>query len=428
MFMDNFSASFFINNRSKLFELLLPSSAVIISSNRSMPRNGDQFFPFRQSSDLYYLTGILNESVTLVIYPGTSSDSFNELLYIPKTDNVQEKWSGAAISISEASQRSGIKEVRYMGDIIIELREILSRCSYVYFGMPASGSHPFFRSNEYEIRQSLANQLSNIQEHQLAPLLTRLRMFKEAEEIAAIRQAMQITSDVFSEVVTAIQPGMMEYEVESMLTGGIRKRGSRGHAFDPIVASGANALVLHYIRNDHQLNPGELLLLDYGAEWQYYASDISRTLPINGKFTKRQRELYEATLRILNQAMKLMTPGLKLSEYNQQVGRLWEEEHLRLGLYTRRDIKQHSKEIPIWKKYFWHGTSHSIGIDVHDPVDHSLALAKGMVLSCEPGIYIPEEGIGIRLENDMLVTHDKPENLSANIPVEPEEIEALMKH
>ena len=424
--MDFLPASFFIHTRSKLKELVLPSSAVIISSRRPVLRNGDQHYPYRQSSDLYYLCGIRQEQCTLLIYPESGPGKFADILFIPEGDERKNKWEGELISDSEAKSISGIPKIMTNSEMSGILKKVLADCSYVYFGTPEDEGALSFPSNEKEIRIEHNNLLSHLEEHDLAPLMTRIRMYKAAEEISLMKKAIGITGDAFIRVLQSLRPGMMEYQAAALLTYEFNMQGAREHAFDPILASGANALVLHYSKNDSICKEGDMLLMDFGADWEYYAADVSRTIPINGRYTKRQRELYDANLRVLKNAMKLMRPGILISELNQAVGKFWEEEHLTLGLYTQEDIKKQAKMWPLWQKYSWHGTSHSIGIDVHDPFDHSVKLGEGMVLSCEPGIYIPEEGIGIRLENDILITRDAPVNLSENIPVDPDAIEVIM--
>ncbi len=424
--MESLPTDFFIKSRSKLKELLLPASAVIISSNRAMPRNADQSYPYRQSSDMYYLTGIRQELCTLVISADRSAGEFREILYIPESDKKTVTWDGPRMTAGEAKHVSGISDVRHTKYLLRDLHELLSGCQAVYYGTPGPGEDQLFPSNEQEIRNSVGSVIMQIEEHQLSPLMSRIRMIKEPEEIGMIRKAISITAEGFNQVLQHIRPGIREYELAALLTYVFHSSGARDHAFDPIVASGRNALVLHYIQNSDICRENELVLLDFGAEWEYYASDISRTIPVGGKFSPRQRALYDATLRVLHQAFQMMQPGKTLTQLHQEVGKLWEEEHLHLGLYSLSELKKQPETNPLWKNYYWHGTSHSIGIDVHDCFDRSMPLKPGMVLSCEPGIYLENEGIGIRLENDVLITENGPVNLSANIPEDPDVLEELI--
>jgi Xaa-Pro aminopeptidase len=424
--MKYLSPVFFIKNRSKLKDLLLPSSAVIISSNRAMPRNADQTYPYRQSSDMYYLTGIRREMCTMVMVAQPAAGEFAEILYIPEGDRKTAIWDGPGVTASEAARISGISDVRYARHMESDLRKVLSGCKTVYFGTSAQTVDQWFPSNEQEIRNSLGSVIMHLEEHRLAPLMARIRMIKEPEEIELIKKAIRITGLGFRQVLQHIRPGIREYELAALLTYVFQSGGAHDHAFDPIVASGRNALVLHYIQNSDTCRDGELVLLDFGAEWQNYAADISRTLPVNGKFNRRQKALYDACRRVLQQAMQLMQPGKLIAEINAEVGKLWEEEHMQLGLYTSHDVVSQPENSPLWKRYYWHGTSHSIGLDVHDCFDRSMPLKPGMVFSCEPGIYIEAEGTGIRLENDILITESGPVNLSEHIPEDPEEIEDLI--
>lgn len=424
--MDRPPSSLFIQNRSKLKELLLPYSVVIVSSNRPMPRSGDQYFPFRQSSDFYYLTGINQELCTLVIYPSSKPDQFGETLFLPQTESKKLIWEGERMSHGEAEKISGIRDLRSREDMGPELTKILKDCQYVYFGMEEKGAQSPFPLNEIEVRNEFSLRLQQLQEHMLGPLMTRIRMYKAPEEITMIKTAIGITENAFRSVLPFIRPGAMEYEISARLTYEMMVRGVKDHAFDPIVASGKNALVLHYVENGAICKDGDMLLLDFGADWANYAADISRTVPVNGKFSPRQKELYASVLRVMKKSMEHMKPGITMGELNSYVGSLWEEEHIGLGLYSLADVKKQSSMWPVWKKYFWHGISHSIGIDVHDRFDPDVPLGPGMVLSCEPGIYIQQEGTGIRLEDDVLITDAGAVNLSGSIPIEAEELEELM--
>jgi Xaa-Pro aminopeptidase len=249
---------------------------------------------------------------------------------------------------------------------------------------------------------------------------------KEPEELEAIRTACHITRSAFGKILSIIQPGIWEYEIEAEIIAEFVRRGSSGHAYEPIVASGKNALILHYVANKDRCRDGDLVLIDFGAEVNNYASDCSRTIPVNGRFTPRQRQVYEAVLRVFRKAQKLMVPGVVMADFHNQVGELFQEEHIGLGLYSLKEAEQRSGEEPLWKSYYMHGTSHSMGLDVHDPCDRTLPFEPGMVLTCEPAIYIKEEGLGIRLENDMLITAQGAVDLMEHIPIEADEIEEII--
>jgi len=423
---EKLTAAFFIKNRYKLKKSLLPFSLVVIASSRNMRRNADQFFPFRQSSDLFYLSGIREEKSILIIWRGGNEHDVKEILFIPGYDETRTKWEGPHIDQDSARSISGIQDVRYHSSFVKDMGEFARASNHIFFGTPEHADCQEGVSNEFEIRQLLAREIAHLDQHPIEPLMTRIRMFKEPEELDMMRKAITISRDAFLGSLDLIRPGVAEFRIEAEIALRIRSEGSPGFAFEPIIASGKNALILHYTRNNDVCKEGEMVLMDFGAEWEYYPADISRTVPVSGKFTKRQRALYEACLHVLNQAMKMMTPGKLLQEYHQEVGQLWEEEHIKLGLYSMQDLRDRRDSRPAWQQYYWHGTSHSIGIDVHDPFDRAVKLAPGMVLSCEPGLYIREEEVGIRLENDMLITNDGALNLTADLPIDPNEIEELM--
>jgi Xaa-Pro aminopeptidase len=400
-------ASLFIRNRERLAGSFASGSMGVIRSAKRMPRNGDQFYPFRQRSDFFYLTGIVLEESILVLCPNHADPSLRELLFIPKSTAKSELWSGPSLSREEAETLSGIWEVRWMNEAESFLKEMLPGASVVY------ADH----------RDKLT---SNQSVSPLSPHITRLRMVKELEELEQIKKAARITHSAFLNVLKVAAPGTMEYQLEAEIIGEFIRRGADGHAYEPIVASGKNALILHYLQNNSKCEEGELLLMDFGAEVNNYAADCSRTIPVNGKFTKRQLALYEAVHRVFKQAVEKMVPGVVLGDFHNEVGALWEEEHLKLGLYTSAEKAAQPESDPLWKKYYMHGTTHSLGLDVHDPFDRSQPFEPGMVLTCEPAIYIAEEGIGIRLENDILITGEGPVDLMKEIPIEAGHIEELM--
>lgn len=312
---------------------------------------------------------------------------------------------------------SGISEIRWLDEWDTFLEKEIGKSRKIFMGKEA----------DVEVYEKIKGRYPGLEQSSLEALMIPLRMIKEPEELEAIRKACSITRSAFIRVLKKLKPGMMEYEMEAELSAEFIGKGAQGHAFDPIVASGTNALILHYVENEKPLFSGDLLLMDFGAELNNYAADCSRTLPVNGKYSKRQRELYDAVLRVYTQARDMMRPGILMADFHKQVGGLWEEEHIALGLYSREEARANSQTDPLWKKYYMHGTSHSLGMDVHDPFDRTLPFAPGMVLTCEPGIYIQEEGVGIRLENDILITENDPLDLMEDIPIEPGEIENIMQ-
>jgi Xaa-Pro aminopeptidase len=422
------SNSLFIKNRSKLKNLLLPDSSLVVFSADEMPRNGDQYFPFRQSSDLVYLTGINQEKTVLVMSPQHHEEKYREALFIIKPGVEQETWYGHKLSLEEAAEISGIKNIFWLDDFEKILSEILFKSKNIYLNAPEHYKiKPDVDSRDERLGRKIQAAFPLHSFHRLAPLLCKLRMIKEPEEIELIKQACNITKDAFLRVLDFVKPGVMEYEVEAEITHEFLRLGASGHAYDAIIAGGKNACILHYVDNCDRCKDGELLLMDFGAEYANYAADLTRTIPVNGKFTKRQAQVYDSNLRVLKYAKTLMKPGILMADFHSQVCNLWQEEHIRLGLYTSIEAKNYKAQPPIWFKYFMHGTSHSIGLDVHDMFDKTEKFQAGMVFSCEPSIYIKEEGLGIRLENDILITENGNVDLMEDVPVEREEIQELMK-
>lgn len=424
---DNTNAPLFVRNRKKLAEKMLPSSALVIHSADQMPRNGDQFFPFRQSSDFYYLTGIRQEKSILVLCPGHPDPTRQEMLFILPANEKTEVWEGRKLLFEEASRISGISSVFPLSLYDSRLHEVLMHSRHIYLnGMMHYREPDGVLTRDERISGVLLEQYPLHKPEPMYPVISELRLQKEEEELEWIRKACAITSGIFHHLLEVIKPGVPEYMIEAEMTRECLVRGADGHAFLPVVASGANACVLHYQGNRDFCRDGELVLLDFGTEYNLYASDFSRTVPVNGRFMPRQRELYGSVLKIYREAVSLLVPGATLEKVNRELRAMWEEEHIRLGLYTGKELKNQDPARPLYRKYFPHGISHFLGLDVHDPGDRYVVLKEGMVLTCEPGIYIPEEGVGIRLENDLLITPEGNENLMDGAATEPEEIENLM--
>jgi Xaa-Pro aminopeptidase len=402
----------FIRNRAKIRKQLEASSLVVLKAAEPVIRNGDVHYPFRQDSDFFYFSGIQVPGATLAL------DRSGEVLFLPSTNEKARLWNGPGLSLEEAQGLSGIRDVRRDQGLDEFMREQLGRRGLVYTQV---------NSHQPDFWRSYRMAFPEVEIRSVEPLSTPLRMLKEAEELDEIRRACQVTARGFREALGVLAPGIWEFEMVAALTASFLRQGSVGHAFEPIVASGKNALILHYVQNNAVCREGELVLMDFGAEMNNYAGDCSRTLPVSGRFTSRQRQLYEATHRVFLQARDLMVPGTLLDDFHRQVGAIWAEEHIRLGLYSAAEARSAPKDRPLWKKYYMHGTSHSMGLDVHDPFLRSTPFAPGMVLSCEPGIYIPEEGVGIRLENDILISDEGPVDLLEDIPMEAREMEALMQ-
>ncbi len=420
------SKELFIRNRKKLIRKMLPESVVVINSNDNMPRNGDQFYPYRQNSDLYYLTGIDQEKTILVLYPDCPVKKLREILFILESNEQIETWYGHKLTKEEASRISGIEYVQYLSGFESVIDELMSYTTNVYLN---SNEYPKFKPDvESRDLRMAAKFKKDYPEHtyqRIAPLLTQLRMQKEPEEIEQIRNACQLTNNAFLRILKKIKPGIFEYEVEAEILHEFTGSGAT-NAYRPIIASGKDACILHYIDNDKACKDGSLILMDFGAEYGNYAADCTRTIPVNGKFTTRQKDVYHAVLRVQEEIKKHFVVGNTIEEINKDSTGLVEKELIKLGLLKKDDISKSDKEKSPAFKYLMHGIAHFLGLDVHDAGTRFEKLKPGMVLTCEPAIYIKEEGIGIRIENDILITEDGPVDLMADIPVAVEEIEKLM--
>jgi Xaa-Pro aminopeptidase len=421
------NSNLFKKNRKKLSQKLKPGSVAILVSNDQFPKNGDQFYPFRQSSDLFYLSGIEQEKTIIVIFPDAPYEKYKEMAFVIKPNKLLETWEGKKLSREDATKISGIENIYFEEQFESIIAEVMVYAENVYLNR---NEYPKFQTDilNREIRFSnwVMEKFPNHKFERLAPILWSLRIKKEKEEIELISKAVDITEKAFHHILKKVKPGIHEFEIEAELDFIFKKNRANGHAYDPIVASGKNALSLHYTTNNDVCKSDDLILFDFGADYSNYAADLSRTIPVNGRFTKRQKEVYNAVHRTLKESMKLFKPGSTIDIINEQTGILIEKELIDLGLLTLEEIKKQDKSNPAYRKYFMHGTSHFMGLDVHDVGHKFTAFEKGMVMSCEPGIYIPEEGIGIRLENDMLITENGSINLMKDFPIEIEEIEEEM--
>ena len=420
----------FIRNRANLAAQLPPKSLAVFTANEPMPRNGDEFYPFRQQSDFFYLTGINEENAFLILAPDYPDESLREVLFIEPYDEVKATWQGEMLDATQAAELSGVKTVKGSDAFWTTLNDI------AYSGY---GDTIYLNSYEYPKYECAVETLpkrfiKQVRERypmhhygRTAPILNALRMVKSEEEIDLTRQACNITSDAFRRCLETVKPDMYEYEVQAEIEYIFKRNNATGHAYAPIIAGGKNACCLHYSKNQSLLHDGDLILFDIGCEYKNYSSDLSRTIPINGKFTERQKQCYNAVLRVMKQITKLYRPGGCINEINETTHRLMEQEMIQLGLFTQEDVQRQNPDQPLERKYLMHGMSHHIGLDVHDSIDKFKPFAPGMILTCEPGIYIREEGIGIRIENDLLITEGDPVNLFEGLPIEIEEIEAAMK-
>tara|TARA_R110002124_G_scaffold120895_7_gene279130 strand:+ start:39853 stop:41145 length:1293 start_codon:yes stop_codon:yes gene_type:complete len=418
----------YIKNRKNFAAKMKPSSLAIFNSNDIYPISADSTMPFQQHRDIFYLSGVDQEESILVIFPDCPNEKHREILFLKETNDHIAVWEGEKLTKERALEVSGIKTVYWLQDLQKILFEIMTQCDTVYIN-----TNEHYRANvDTETREARFTKwlLEKYPAHQVAksnPILQRLRSVKDPIELDLIQNACEITEKGFRRVLDFVKPGVWEFEIEAEYMHEFLRNRSRGFAYTPIVASGNNANVLHYIENNQQCKDGDLILMDVGAEYANYASDMSRTIPVNGKFTKRQKEVYDAVNRVKNDATKLLVPGAFWKEYHVEVGKLMTSELIGLGLLDKADVKNEDPDWPAYKKYFMHGTSHHMGLDTHDYGLLWEPIKANMVFTVEPGIYIPEEGFGIRLEDDVVVQEQgEPFNLMRNIPIEAEEIEEIM--
>lgn len=421
-------ASTYREHRVRFRQHMEKGGLAIFHSNDVMPTSADGTMPFKQATDIMYLTGIDQEETVVLLFPDAFDPKDREILFIRETNEHIAIWEGAKFTQKEATDLSGVVTVLWTSAYEATIKRLVPQCEFLYLN---SNEH-LRQGNEVETREERMNNVlrDRYPLHPIkrsAPIMHRIRSRKTAAEVEQMKRAIAITGKAFDRVCNFVRPGVKEYEIEAEITHEFIRNGSRGHAYTPIIAGGYNACVLHYITNDAVCQDGDVILMDFGCEYGGYTSDLSRSIPVNGRFTKRQREVYDAVLRVKDEATNMLRPGTMLNEYHKEVGRIMESELIGLGLLDKTDVKQQDPEKPLYKKYFMHGTSHFLGLDVHDVGLWTEPIAEGMVFTCEPGIYIREEKLGIRLENDILVTKDGPLDLFAEIPVQAEAVEELMQ-
>lgn len=417
----------YMHNRQNFIRHLKPNSMAIFHSNDEMPSNADQFHPFKQNSDLLYLSGIDQEDTILLLYPDCPNPKYREALFLKKTNEYIAIWEGHKYTEQEARDASGIETIHWNDEFDGLFHMLTNHADHIYLNSNEN-DRAIIKVDTRDIRfaQSVSNKYPLHKLERSAPIMAVLRTAKSKWEQEAMQTACDITTKAFKRLLTFIKPGVTEYEIEAEITHEFLRNRSSGHAYSPIIASGASACVLHYVDNNKACNDGELLLMDFGAAYANYCADLTRTIPVNGRFTQRQKDVYNAVLRVQKEAIQMMHPGMILKDFNAEVGKVMEAELKQLGLISDADIRNQDPEMPAYKKYFMHGTGHYLGLDVHDIGDHYKPVPVGAVLTCEPGIYIREEGIGIRIENDILLLENGKCDFMKDTPREADEIEALM--
>ncbi len=417
----------FVENRKRFAGQLQPNSIAVLNSNDIMPTSADGILPFVQHTDLFYLSGIDQEESTLVICPDAREEKHREILFLRETSEQIALWEGRKYSQQEATSVSGIRTVYWNHEFERVFKSLVLQSESIYLNTNEHlRADTRVQTRDGRFIEWCRQSYPLHRYRRLAPIMHRLRAVKSAPEVDLLQKACGITEKAFYRLLGFIRPGVWEFEIAAEIFHEFLTRRSRGPAFQTIVASGENACALHYVNNDRQCRDGELVLIDFGAEYAHYNADVTRTLPVNGRFTERQKQVYNAVLTVQKAAIEMLRPGNCMDDYNREVGRIMQAELIALGLLDADEVKKQSPQQPLYKKYFPHGTSHYLGLDVHDYGDLQRQFEPGMVLTCEPGIYIRDEALGVRIENDILITADDPVDLTAGIPRQVEQIEALM--
>lgn len=422
------SSQLFIKNRIKFVAQMKPNSIAVFNSNDIFTTGADSSLPFHQHRNIFYLSGVDQEESILILCPNAKEPERREVLFVKETNDHIAIWEGAKLTKAQATDTSGIKTVCWLDEFDSVFEQLMGQVDTIYF----NNNNHYRQAVEMETREDrfIKSVKTNYPNHNIEnnfPIMENLRGVKEPEEIELIQTACDITEKGFRRVLNFVKPGVMEYEIEAEYAHEFLKNRSKGFAYTPIIGSGFNACVLHYIENNQRCNRGEMLLMDVGAEYANYSSDMTRTIPVSGRFTDRQKAVYQSVLNVKNEATKMLVPGTLWESYHKEVGKLMTSELLDLGLIDKADVQHEDPKWPAYKKYFMHGTSHHMGLDTHDFGALKTPMVANMVFTVEPGIYIPKENMGIRLEDDVVIqSNGKPLNLMRNIPIEIEEIEDIM--
>ena len=417
----------FLYNRKNFVSRLKPSSIAIFNANDEFPRSGDQTFVFKQNADFFYLTGIDQEQSILILFPDCPNTLYKEVLFLRQTSEHIAVWEGHKYTKEEAKQASGIENVFWLSEFDAILHSIINYAENIYINTNENDRFSFevpYRDLRMLDKLRVKYPLHHYQRS--APIMRDLRVVKSEVEIELTKKACAITRDAFIRTLKFVKTGVTEYEIEAEVTHEFLRQRATGHAYTPIIASGKNAIVLHYIENNQVCNDGDVILFDFGAEYANYNADMSRSIPVSGRFTKRQRAVYDSVLKVMREATKLIVAGAVWNDYHDEVGKIMTAELIGLGLLDKHDVEKQDPKMPAYKKYFMHGTSHHLGLDVHDFASRYKPFEVGNILTCEPGIYIPQENLGIRLENNILITKGGNIDLMADIPIDGDEIESIM--
>lgn len=418
----------FRQNRKRFIDKMEPGSIAIFNSNDELPMNGDALYRFKQNSDLYWLTGIEQEDTMLLLFPGNPDKKYREVLVLVRPNELKEKWDGHRLRAAEGKAISGIDTVVWLDTLDGLLQPMIHLADSIYLNSNENDRKAnLVPVRDYRFAEEMKRRYPLHTYRRSARLMKELRSIKSPLEIEVLQKAIDITDNTFRRLLKFIRPGVMEYEIEAEIFHSFLSQRATGPAYSSIIASGDRARTLHYVTNNNECKDGELVLMDFGAEYGYYCADLTRTVPVNGKFTKRQKVMYNACLHLHNYAKGLLKPGITILQYTDKVGEEAGKEFVKLGLLSKSDLKNEDAENRAYRKYLYHGISHHLGIDVHDLGTRTEPIKAGMVFTVEPGIYIEEEQMGIRIENNLWITRTGNKDLMANIPITAEDIESLMK-
>ncbi|MGI8601343.1 MAG: aminopeptidase P family protein [Chitinophagaceae bacterium] len=422
------NAQIFKDNRKRFVDKMKPDSIAIFISNEEVPSNGDAIYTFKQNSDLYWLTGITQEDTMLILFPENPDPKYREVLVLVKPNEMKEKWDGKRLRVNEATAISGVEKIVWGESIDALLQVWVHLADNIYLNTNENDRKAsLVRTSDYKFVDEMKARYPLHQYERAAKLMKELRAIKTEQEVEVVKKAIEITGNAFQRVLRFIKPGVMEYEIEAEIIHSFISQRASGAAYNSIIASGNRARTLHYVVNNEICKDGELLLMDFGAFYGGYAADLTRTVPVNGKFNPRQKEVYDACLHLHNYAKGLLKPGITINNYTDKVGDEATMQFMKIGLLKESDFKNEDPDNRAYRKYLYHGISHHLGIDVHDLGTKTEPIQEGMLFTVEPGIYIEEEQLGIRIENNVWITKNGNTDLFKGIPITTEEIEAAMK-
>jgi Xaa-Pro aminopeptidase len=418
----------FQTNRDRFVKSMLPGSIAIFVSNDEWPMNGDALHSYKQNSNLYWLTGIVQEDTMLILFPDNPDPKYRQVLVLVRPNEMKEKWDGKRLRAQEAKAISGVETIVWQDGLDGILQQWMHLVDHVYLSTNENDRKASaVQTREYRFVQEMKERYPLHHYHRSAKMLKVLRAIKTPAEVAVIQKAIDITEITFRRLLGFIAPGKMEYEIEAEIWHSFLSNRATGPAYGSIIASGDRARILHYVSNNQECKDGELVLMDFGAEYGGYCADLTRTVPVNGKFTRRQKTVYNACLHLHNYAKSLLKPGISIVDYTERVGEEATQQFLKIGLLRKSDVRNEDPSNRAYRKFLYHGISHHLGIDVHDLGTRTEPIKQGMVFTVEPGIYIEEEQMGIRIENNVCITRNGNQDLMKHIPITTDEIEALMK-